>query len=121
MPVNRFWKSTVLGLPLVLLLGATAQAQQGADPVRNITPVTDEMLRNPPASDWLMHYWNYAGWSHSPLKQINVQNVRNLQLRWVWSMDDGERQQITPRDLGILHAFLLFRMDRRRGNRPAPR
>ncbi len=50
MTVNRFWKSTVLGLPLALLLGVAAQAQQSADPIRNITPVTDEMLRNPPAS-----------------------------------------------------------------------
>ena len=53
MPVNRFWKSTALGLPLALLLGAAAQAQS-ADPIRNVTPVTDEMLRDPPASDWLM-------------------------------------------------------------------
>src|SRR5476649_280548 len=60
------------------------------------TPITEEMMVHPPASDWLMHYQNYAGWSHSPLKQINAKNVRNLQLRWVWSMDDGERQQITP-------------------------
>ena len=51
MPVNRFWKSTVLGLPFALLLSVAAQAQQGADPIRNITPVTDEMLRNPPAAD----------------------------------------------------------------------
>jgi alcohol dehydrogenase (cytochrome c) len=68
------------------------------------TPVTEEMLLNPPASDWLMHYQNYAGWSHSPLKQINAQNVRNLQLRWVWSMDDGERQQITP----LVHDGVMF-------------
>ncbi len=64
--------------------------------VEKYTPVTEEMLLNPPAADWLMHYQNYSGWSHSPLKQINAQNVKNLQLRWVWSMEDGERQQITP-------------------------
>jgi len=70
----------------------------------NYTPVTEEMLLHPPASDWLMHYQNYAGWSHSPLKQINTKNVRNLQLRWVWSMDDGERQQITP----LVHDGVMF-------------
>jgi alcohol dehydrogenase (cytochrome c) len=68
------------------------------------TPITDEMMAHPPASDWLMHYWNYAGWSHSPLKQINAKNVKNLQLRWVWSMDDGERQQITP----LVHDGVMF-------------
>ena len=54
--------------------------------VANYTPVTEEMMLHPPAADWLMHYRNYAGWSHSPLKQINAKNVRNLQLRWVWSL-----------------------------------
>ncbi|HWY66348.1 MAG TPA: PQQ-binding-like beta-propeller repeat protein [Rhizomicrobium sp.] len=68
------------------------------------TPVTEEMLLHPPAADWLMHYQNYAGWSHSPLKQINAKNVHNLQLRWVWSLDDGERQQITP----LVHDGVMF-------------
>jgi alcohol dehydrogenase (cytochrome c) len=72
--------------------------------VAKYTPVTEEMLLNPPANDWLMHYQNYAGWSHSPLKQINAQNVQNLQLRWVWSLDDGERQQITP----LVHDGVMF-------------
>ena len=30
--------------------------------------------------------------------------LRNLQLRWVWSMDDGERQQITP----LVHDGVMF-------------
>jgi alcohol dehydrogenase (cytochrome c) len=72
--------------------------------VAKYTLVTEEMLLNPPAADWLMHYQNYAGWSHSPLKQINTGNVHNLQLRWVWSLDDGERQQITP----LVHDGVMF-------------
>jgi alcohol dehydrogenase (cytochrome c) len=72
--------------------------------VAHYTPVTEEMLLSPPPSDWLMHYQNYAGWSHSPLTQINTQNVKNLQLRWVWSMEDGERQQITP----LVHDGVMF-------------
>ena len=72
--------------------------------VAKYTPITDEMMVHPPAADWLMHYWNYQGWSHSPLKQINAKNVQNLQLRWVWSMDDGERQQITP----LVHDGVMF-------------
>ncbi|HEY2008317.1 MAG TPA: PQQ-binding-like beta-propeller repeat protein [Rhizomicrobium sp.] len=68
------------------------------------TPITEEMMLHPPAGDWLMHYGNYAGWSHSPLKQITAKNVGNLQLRWVWSMDEGERQQITP----LVHDGVMF-------------
>ena len=72
--------------------------------VANYTPVTEAMLLHAPASDWLMHYQNYAGWSHSPLKQITPKNVHSLQLRWVWSLDDGERQQITP----LVHDGVMF-------------
>jgi len=75
-----------------------------AGTVAKYTPITEEMMIHPPASDWLMHYGNYAGWSHSPLKHINAQNVHNLQLRWVWSMDEGERQQITP----LVHDGVMF-------------
>ena len=83
---------------------ATATGITFPGTVANYTPVTEEMLLNPPASDWLMHYQNYAGWSHSPLKQITPQNVKNLQLRWVWSLEDGERQQITP----LVHDGVMF-------------
>jgi alcohol dehydrogenase (cytochrome c) len=93
---------------------ADAELRRGVVPFRTgitvegtvpkYAPITDEMMNHPPASDWLMHYWNYAGWSHSPLKQINAKNVRNLQLRWVWSMDEGERQQITP----LVHDGVMF-------------
>jgi alcohol dehydrogenase (cytochrome c) len=93
---------------------ADAQLRRGIVPFRTgitvegtvskYTPITEEMMLHPPAADWLMHYWNYAGWSHSPLKQINKKNVKNLQLRWVWSMDDGERQQITP----LVHDGVMF-------------
>ena len=75
-----------------------------AGTVPRYTPITEEMMINPPASDWLMHYGNYAGWSHSPLKQVDTGNVQNLQLRWVWAMDEGERQQITP----LVHDGVMF-------------
>ncbi|HMH65817.1 MAG TPA: PQQ-binding-like beta-propeller repeat protein [Rhizomicrobium sp.] len=93
---------------------ADAQLRRGVIPFRTgitvegtvakYTPITEEMMLHPPAADWLMHYWNYQGWSHSPLKQINTKTVKNLQLRWVWSMDDGERQQITP----LVHDGVMF-------------
>ena len=41
-----------------------------AGEVPNYVPVTDAMLRNPPAGDWLMIRRNYQAWSHSPLTEI---------------------------------------------------
>lgn len=102
------------GVPTEQPLSADAQLRRGIVPfktgitvegtVEKYTPITEEMMVHPPAADWLMHYGNYAGWSHSPLKQITPKNVSNLQLRWVWSMDDGERQQITP----LVHDGVMF-------------
>jgi PQQ-dependent dehydrogenase (methanol/ethanol family) len=72
--------------------------------VKNYTPVTDEMLRNPPAGDWLMVRRNYQGWSYSPLNQITKQNVRDLHLEWVWAMNEGGANEPTP----IVHNGIVY-------------
>ena len=35
---------------------------------------------------------NYQGWSYSPLTQITRDNVKDLQLAWVWAMNEGQAQ-----------------------------
>jgi alcohol dehydrogenase (cytochrome c) len=57
--------------------------------VKNYVPVTFDMLKNPPASDWLVFRGNYQGWSYSSLNQINRNNVQHLQLVWQWAMNDS--------------------------------
>jgi len=81
--------SSLLALASLLLAGASALAQQPADPMRNYTPVTDAMLRNPPPSDWLMWRRTFDGYGYSPLDQINKGNVKDLQVAWTWSMTPG--------------------------------
>ena len=51
------------------------------------------MLRNQDPGDWLMARRNYQGWSHSPLTQITRDNVKDLQLAWVWAMNEGQAQR----------------------------
>lgn len=72
--------------------------------VKSITPVTDAMLKNPPAGDWLMNRRNYMGWSYSPLNEITRANVKDLKLAWVWSMYEGAANQPTP----IVHDGVMF-------------
>src|SRR4051812_12694256 len=72
--------------------------------VKNYTPVTDAMLTHPDEKDWLMHRGNYQAWDFSRLKQINTSNVANLQLRWVYAMDEGGRQQFNP----LVHDGTMF-------------
>lgn len=72
--------------------------------VKNFVPVTREMLRNPPPGDWLIFRRNYHGHSYSPLNQITRDNVKNLQLQWVWAMNDSGANQTTP----IVHNGVIY-------------
>lgn len=75
-----------------------------AGEIRNFTPVTDAMLRNPPPGDWLMARRNYQGWSYSPLNEITRANVKDLKLAWVWSMYEGAANQPTP----LVHDGIIY-------------
>ena len=62
------------------------------------------MLRHPDPADWLMIRRNYQAWSNSPLSQITPANVKNLQLQWVWAMDETGANEATP----IVHNGTMF-------------
>ena len=67
-----------------------------AGEVPNFAPVTDAMLRNPPPGDWPMLRRDQYASNHSPLTQITRDNVRDLQLAWVWPMNEGGTNQPSP-------------------------
>jgi alcohol dehydrogenase (cytochrome c) len=101
------------GAPMVVGAGTAARGGRGGEPnrgvtvageVRNYVPVTPEMLKNPPPGDWLIFRRNYYGHSHSPLNQITPSNVKNLQLQWVWAMNDSGANQTTP----IVHNGIIY-------------
>ena len=75
-----------------------------AGEVENFTPVTDELLRNPEPGDWLMVRRNYQAWSHSPLTSITRDNVGELELQWMWAMNEGGRNAPSP----IAHDGVLY-------------
>ena len=84
----------------LLLAGASASAQSVAD---GYTPVTDEMLVDPPAGDWPMWRRTYGHWGHSPLDQITTSNAGSLRLAWAWTMGAG-LQETTP----LVHDGMMF-------------
>ncbi|MBI3402988.1 MAG: PQQ-binding-like beta-propeller repeat protein [Acidobacteria bacterium] len=79
------------GAPAAGVLGLTV-----AGDVKNYVPVTDEMLRNEDPGDWLMARRNYQGWSYTPLTQVSRDNAKDLQLAWVWAMNEGQTNEPTP-------------------------
>jgi alcohol dehydrogenase (cytochrome c) len=64
--------------------------------VRDFRPVTEVMLRNPAAGDWLNWRRTDNAWGYSPLDQINKRNVQQLQLVWSWAMENTGAQEATP-------------------------
>jgi alcohol dehydrogenase (cytochrome c) len=64
--------------------------------VKNFTPVTDEMLRNPAPGDWLAIRRDHFASNYSPLNQITRDNAQDLQLVWVSPMAEGGTNQPAP-------------------------
>ncbi len=73
------------------------------NPLDKITPVTDAILSNPPAGDWLTWRRTYDDQGFSPLKQIDRGNVADLRVAWTWSLPPGPNES-TP----LVHDGVIF-------------
>jgi alcohol dehydrogenase (cytochrome c) len=91
-----------------------------AGEVKNYTPMTDAMLRNPDPSDWVMIRHDYHATNYSSLNQINTQNVKDLQLQWVWAMNEGTNQPAPVVHDGIMYinnpGNIVQALDARKGD-----
>ena len=63
--------------------------------LQNLSPVTNEMLSDPPAEDWLNWRRTLDAIGHSPLDQITKENVIDLQLAWSWSLPTGPNMMLS--------------------------
>ena len=73
------------------------------NPLDSMRAVTDAMLHDPPAADWLLWRRTYDASGFSPLEKINTDNVANLRLAWSWALPMGPNES-TP----IVHDGVLF-------------
>ncbi|MCY4119874.1 MAG: PQQ-binding-like beta-propeller repeat protein, partial [Acidobacteria bacterium] len=90
-------KLAIIGV-CFLLCASTSRAQSDRP-----SPVTDAILDDPPAADWL--HWRHSpeGWGYSPLDQITRENVAELRLVWSWALEPGS-QETTP----LVHDGVMF-------------
>ena len=68
-----------------------------------LTPVSDAMLRDPAAADWLMWRGTYATLGYSPLDQINKSTVRNLGVAWTLALPPSANEAAP-----LVHDGVLF-------------
>ena len=69
-----------------------------------VTPVINEMPRNPSPNDWLMWRRTYDSWAYSPLNQINRNNVKNLTVAWSLGLSGSGVYEFTP----LVHDGIMF-------------
>ncbi|MBC53176.1 MAG: alcohol dehydrogenase [Gammaproteobacteria bacterium] len=74
-----------------------------AGTVENFQPVSAAELADPSPDDWLMWRGNPQAWSYSELAQINLDNVSDLRLEWVWNMHTGDSEPAP-----IVHDGVMF-------------
>jgi len=88
--------------------------------VQNFKPVTDAMLRHPDPADWLMIRHDYHATNYSTLDQITTRNVKDLQLQWVWAMNEGTNQAAPLVHNGVMYinnpGNIVQAIDARSGN-----
>ena len=71
--------------------------------LNRLTPVSDTMLRSPPAADWLMWRGTYATLGYSRLDQINKSTVRNLGVAWTLALPPSANEAAP-----LVHDGVLF-------------
>jgi PQQ-dependent dehydrogenase (methanol/ethanol family) len=72
-------------------------------PLEHYSAVTDAMLANPPAGEWLNWRRTLDAQGFSPLRQITKQNIAEMRPAWVWSLPPGPNEA-TP----LFHDGVLF-------------
>ena len=68
-----------------------------------LAPVTDALLQDPPAADWLSWRRTLNNHGYSPLDQISADNVQDLDLAWVLAIREGNNQTAP-----LVHDGVLF-------------
>ena len=95
---GRITRAGAIALAVSAVFVASAQSPE---PRATFRPVTDAMLQNPPAADWLSFRRTLNGWGYSPLEKIDAGNVKGL--REVWSAPNSNAEA-TP----LVHDGVMY-------------
>src|SRR5262245_63042807 len=102
-PLQKKQALMIRKLLTILLVIAAAFGPMLLAQVKNFVPVTDQMLLNPSAEDWLMFSRTYDAQRFSPLNQVNKQNVNQLTLAWSRGFGQGVTETIPTVYKGVMY------------------
>src|SRR5436190_3070463 len=86
----------------ILLLAAAAMGkpttwQQGESPLTGVSTVSEQdLLSQPPGSNWTSYNGDYSGRRYSSLHEINLNNVAQLRAAWIFHPGNSKRLEATP-------------------------
>src|SRR5207245_8726687 len=86
----------------ILLLPAAASgkpttSQQGESPLTGVSTVSEQdLLAQPPDSNWTSYNGDYSGRRYSSLDEINLNNVAQLRAAWIFHPGNSQRLEATP-------------------------
>ena len=104
----------------VLSLSYADDAENKKQPENKFETVTDAMLEQPAAENWLSYRGNLASWGYSTLKQINARNADTITLAWSSNMEPGYNETTPLVHNGILYLAnpnnVIQAMDARNGD-----
>src|SRR5262245_33268728 len=98
MKFGRYRLSAVL---IFVLISSIAPAQ-----TKPFVPVTTQMLLNPSPDDWLMFSRTYDAQRYSPLREINKDNVGQLELAWKIDLPTGSTETIPTVHDGVMYSIV---------------
>jgi alcohol dehydrogenase (cytochrome c) len=75
------------------------------NPAAKLSPVTDALLSNPPAGEWLSWRRTLDGQGFSPLDQINKANVGRLRLAWSYNLSPGPNASTPLVHDGVIYVY----------------
>jgi len=82
--------SAVFVAAVAWTLKGQAPANRGAVTFDRLLKAADE------PGNWLMYSHSYNSWRYSSLNQINVQNAKNLHVKWLFQGRHLEKFETTP-------------------------
>ena len=80
----------ITGITILSLAAITLRAQGLPVPYERLLHADQE------PGNWLMYSNTYNSWRFSRLTQINTQNVKNLQVKWLFQARHAEKFETTP-------------------------
>lgn len=75
------------------------------DRFADYTPVTEDMLSNPAPENWMAWRRGHLGQGHSPLAQIDSNNVQDLRIAWALPLPAGTNMNEPMVRDGVMYVF----------------